>query len=29
MVGQEKVYETLAALEIEFEYTEHHGCTDD
>ncbi|HAP16536.1 MAG TPA: prolyl-tRNA editing protein, partial [Butyricimonas virosa] len=23
MVGQEKVYETLAALEIEFEYTEH------
>ena len=24
MVGQEKVYETLAALGIEFEYTEHH-----
>ena len=23
MVGQEKVYETLAVLEIEFEYTEH------
>ena len=23
MVGQEKVYETLAALEIEFVYTEH------
>lgn len=29
MVGQEKVYETLAALEIEFEYTEHPRSTEE
>ena len=26
MIGQEKVYETLKALGIEFDYLEHRDC---